>query len=144
MRVILPGLVIFGALTTLVIMGIIQGGIPELHVREVLAATDLSGEIKVQGVIHKIHSDDRPLRFDIEDKEVPGSIISVEVDDTRPDLFKVGNDVAVVGRYDTNTGQVLGDKIFTQCPSRYEGTDEYEKAMSESSVAQPGEGTPAP
>ena len=64
------------------------------------------------------------MRFDICDREQPDLVISVEVDDLRPDQFKVTNDVAVQGIYDPLEKKMHGTKIYTKCPSKYEASEE--------------------
>lgn len=126
MKIWIPATLIFAGLAGLVTMGILQGGIPELPVRTLMAQTDeyADREIKLQGVLKAIHKDTRPLVFDICDRENADLVVSVEVDDLRPDQFKVTNDIAVLGVYDSKAGKMHGTKIYTKCPSKYEASEE--------------------
>ena len=126
MKLWVPATIIFLALTGLVWMGIVQGGIPELQVHQVLAGQCPEGEIKVHGIIHAIERKHRPLVFEIHDREDKTAILKIEVDDVRPDLFKVSNDVSVVGFYDSAAGMMRGEKINTKCPSKYEASKELQ------------------
>ncbi len=120
MKIAIPGLLILIGLVGLVTMGILQGAIPEVGVQS-LRMGDYEGKIvRLQGVIHAIDSDVRPMRFTIRDIEDPSVRIIASVDDHRPDIFKVDTDVAVIGVFVGKTELFEGTKIFTKCPSKYE------------------------
>ena len=131
MRIWVPGVVILVAVVGLIVTGIKYGAIPELHVQQVLAGAHSDQEIKVLGVIESIESEYRPLVFKIRDMNEPQSVLSVEIDDVRPDLFKVNNDVAVIGFFDIDKGCLTGDKVFTKCPSKYEASEQMGSAPQE-------------
>ncbi len=139
MKIWIPATFIFAGLAGLITMGIIQGGIPELPVRQLMAEADVYGdrEIKLQGVLKAIHKETRPLRFDICDREQPDLVISVEVDDLRPDVFKVTNDIAVLGVYDPLKKKMQGTKIYTKCPSKYEASEEEKAAQQDGETSKP-------
>jgi cytochrome c-type biogenesis protein CcmE len=121
-KIAVPGLLILAGMVGLIAMGILSGAIPEVGVQQ-LSSPEFSGaEVRLLGVIHAIESDIRPMRFTIRDMKDPSSQVIVEVDDHRPDIFKVDTDVAVVGRYDSGTRVFAGTKLFTKCPSKYEAT----------------------
>lgn len=126
MRIWVPVMVIVLGITTLVVLGIYHGAIPELQVHQVLAGAEPGRKIKMHGKIAAIHQDFRPLRFTVRDKDDSKAVlvVSVTVDDTRPDIFKVENDVAVEGVFDPRTGTLAGTRIYTKCPSKYEASPE--------------------
>ncbi|MFQ5653926.1 MAG: cytochrome c maturation protein CcmE [Planctomycetota bacterium] len=146
MRIWIPALVIVLALSGLITMGILEGGIPEVQVRELLPEDSPRTQVKVQGIIKRIDKETRPLRFQIHDREDENIVIDVVVDDTRPDVFKEGNDVAVVGIFDGKGGVLQGEKIYTKCPSKYEASQEADPASpgepraeaTEAAVPPPG------
>ena len=139
MKIWVPATLIFSGLAGLITMGILQGGIPELPVRQLMAETEVYGdrEIKLQGVLKAIHKETRPLRFDICDREQADLVISVEVDDLRPDQFKVTNDIAVLGVYDPREKQMHGTKIYTKCPSKYEASEEEKLEQQDGEASTP-------
>ncbi|MEE8142402.1 MAG: cytochrome c maturation protein CcmE [Planctomycetota bacterium] len=124
MNIWAPALVIFLAVVGLITLGIVYGGIPELQVEQVLAGDYSGQEVKVKGIIMSIESEFRPLRFAIRSFNEPDAVMHVEIDDVRPDLYKVDTDVAVVGIFDTQKILLQGDKIYTKCPSKYEASEE--------------------
>ncbi|MCI0650806.1 MAG: cytochrome c maturation protein CcmE [Planctomycetes bacterium] len=124
MRIWVPILLIAAGLATLIIFGVLHGSVPELQVRELLAEKPVGREIKLHGIIERIHSEVRPLRFTIRDKTDPAILCEVEVDDFRPDIFKVKTDVAVRGVYLPEQGLLRADWISTKCPSKYEASQE--------------------
>lgn len=121
-KIAVPGLLILVGMVGLIAMGILQGAIPEVGVQQISSPEYAGAEVRLLGVIHAIESDIRPMRFTIRDMKDPASHVVVEVDDHRPDIFKVDTDVAVVGRYDAGSGVFAGTKLFTKCPSKYEAT----------------------
>ncbi len=141
MRVLIPGIIIFIGFAGLIGMAVATMGIPEVQVHQVRSAEFANRELKVQGVISAIESEVRPLRFTVQDRERPTALLEVEIDDVRPDIFKVGNDVAVIGTYDSESGRLAGHKIFTKCPSKYEaegGTgDAYSAESSYPAKSEP-------
>ncbi len=122
MRMWIPALVIVAGIATLMAVGIVYGSIPELQVHQVLAGNEPGRKIKMHGKIARIDSETRPLSFTVRDKDdTRGSLaIAVRLDDVRPDLFQVGNDVAVEGYFDRTSGTLQGTRIYTKCPSKYE------------------------
>ena len=126
MRIWVPVSLIFLGLIALITMGVIQGGIPEVPVRTLLASPAEYSEtkIKLQGVIKKIHRNSRPLEFEICDRENEELVVRAFVDATCPTVFDEGKDVAVEGIFDSVTGQIRGQKIYTKCPSKYEASEE--------------------
>lgn len=126
MKIWIPIALIFTGLAFLIIMGIVEGAMPELQVHQLLASgtKHVGCDIKLQGIVEKIHSDTRPLEFTVRDRERVDVRVRVVVDDVRPDIFKEGNDVAVIGRFNPDTLLVSGTKLFTKCPSKYEASEE--------------------
>ncbi len=123
MKLAIPVILIVLGLAGLIFMGIVQGGVPELQVTDVLEGAAPDREVKVHGRLARIDSSLRPLRFAVADKEHPGKTIEVICDATRPDTFQLTYDVAVQGRYDADKGVFRADKVFTKCPSKYEAED---------------------
>ena len=121
-KIAVPGLLILAGMIGLIAMGILEGAIPEVGVRQLSSPEFAGAEVRLLGVIHQIESDIRPMRFTIRDMKDPQAQVIVEVDDHRPDIFKVDTDVAVVGRYDGEHRVFAGTKLFTKCPSKYEAT----------------------
>ncbi|MEM7164374.1 MAG: cytochrome c maturation protein CcmE [Planctomycetota bacterium] len=125
MKIWIPIVMIIGALGTLIGVSVYSMGYPEVQVAELLApeGSEFSGrQVKLQGRIAAIHSEFGIIHFDVSDKKDPSQVVSVKVDGLRPDLFKVGNDVAVDGVYDRAQGEMAGTKIYTKCPSKYEAS----------------------
>ena len=58
------------------------------------------------------------LSFRLEDRERPGSTVSVVYRDIKPDMFAPGRDVLVDG--DWKGGTFYAAHLLTQCPSKYE------------------------
>lgn len=123
MRIAIPILTLLGALAALITVGIRELGIPEVHVRQLLAGGYAGMPVKIQGRIASIASEARPVRFEICDKENAQVVVPVIVDAVRPDIFQVGNDVAVEGVYDPSAGLVSGTRIHTKCPSKYKASE---------------------
>lgn len=123
MRVMIPVTIIIVAFAGLFGMAVATMGTPEVQVHQMLTDEFIGEEVKVQGRIGAIESDVRPLRFTVVDKENPVQSITVEIDDVRPDIFDVGNDVAVIGTMREPGGRLAGNKIFTKCPSKYEAAE---------------------
>ncbi len=123
MKIAIPGVLILVGVIGLITMGVLQGAIPEIGV-DALSSGAFDGEtVRLQGVIHAIETDVRPMRFTVRDLENREMTIVATVDDHRPDIFKVDTDVAVIGVFDAKTQVFEGTKIFTKCPSKYEATD---------------------
>ena len=141
MKIVIPAILIFGGLGALITVGVMRGGIPDVHVRELLGKqqsyTDQT--IKLHGKIKKIHKSTRPLEFEMCDKEYPEQVVMAVVDSTCPDVFKETNDVAVEGQYDPATGKIMGNKIYTKCPSKYEGSDQLKEGAPGYDKAKPKE-----
>ena len=123
MKIAAPIVLILLALVGLIVMGVLQHGVPELQVSDVLKEEFAGQEVKVHGLLEKIESAERPLRFTVRDKVEPSIVIEVYADRTRPDTFQETYDVAVLGRYDKEAGHFEADQIFTKCPSKYEAED---------------------
>lgn len=58
------------------------------------------------------------LKFQIEDPKSPNGSIPVEYSGIKPDMFAVGRDVLVDGKY--SDGTIYASDLLTQCPSKYE------------------------
>ncbi len=123
MKLVAPIALIVLGLIGLIVMGIVQGGIPEMQVADLLVGEKPEGVVKVHGLLEKIHSSERPLRFTVSDKEDPTQTFDVYCDRTRPDTFQETYDVAVQGRWNAESGRFEADQIFTKCPSKYEAED---------------------
>ncbi len=135
MKIWIPATVIFLSVVGLMAMGLKYGAIPELHVSQVLAGERPAEQVRVLGIIESIETEHRPLRFRIRDFKNPRSVLEVEVDDARPELYRLNTDVAVRGYFNAPKGVLEGDKIYTKCPSKYEAAGE----RSSPSDAQPAE-----
>jgi cytochrome c-type biogenesis protein CcmE len=123
MKLLIPvGLITLG-LAGLITMGVLQAGVPELQVHQLMAGAHPGREVKLHGKIGKIHSEVRPLRFSVVDKDKPGVVVEVVCDATKPDTFQETYDVAVQGKYAADQQVFRGDRIFTKCPSKYEGLE---------------------
>lgn len=123
MKIVIPGLLILVGMVGLISMGISQGAIPEIGVAELMDGEFVGQKVRLQGVIDVIENDVRPMRFHVRDMVDREITVMAEVDDTRPDLFKIDTDVAVIGVFDGATNTFVGTKIFTKCPSKYEASD---------------------
>ncbi|MGE3166054.1 MAG: cytochrome c maturation protein CcmE [Planctomycetota bacterium] len=137
MKIWIPASAIAVAMAALVSVSVAQMAIPELQVHQVLAGERPGVPIKLHGRIKAIHSEFDPLQFEICDKEDASLVVMAQIDATRPDLFKVDNDVAVEGVFDPKTGKIVGDKIYTKCPSKYVASEEMGQGYSD------GPGSPA-
>lgn len=107
----------FGALLTL---GLLEGGMPEIQARELGRAEYAGQTVRMHGILHRIESGDRPLRFLIRDKEQPDVLVPVYADKTRPDTFQESYDIAVDGAWDETRQYFVARSIMTKCPSKYE------------------------
>ncbi len=144
MRVAAPAILIAIGLIGLIVAGVVQGGIPELQVAQLLAAdTAPRGTIKVHGVLSEIHSGERPLHFEVADKADPSRVIVVKCDRSRPDTFQKTYDIAVQGTWDAKEGVFVANQIFTKCPSKYEAEDRL-KAGTVDGPIEPTETSAAP
>lgn len=134
-KLAVPLVLIFLGLISLLVLGILDGGIPEIQAAEMKDQKYRSGTVKVHGVLGKIESAERPLRFWVQDKVHPEIQFAVIADKTRPDTFQETYDVAVEGRWDAANNRFEADRILTKCPSKYEAESkdgigsqaEYEK-----------------
>ena len=108
MKIAIPGVLILIGVVGLIAMGISQGAIPEVNV-ESLQNGDYDGQqVRLLGVIHKIETDTRPMRFEIRGMQDPSVVVMAQVDDQRPDLFKVDTDVAVI----RGAREVIGEDAY--------------------------------
>jgi cytochrome c-type biogenesis protein CcmE len=83
------------------------------HVGKVSAVGKVVGPIR--GDSHSAQG----LRFGLENIKGTSSVVPVVYrGDTPPELFTVGRDVVVSGRY--ASGRLAGDGILTKCPSKYQ------------------------
>lgn len=121
-KLLVPGILIGLGITGLVTVGILEGGIPELQVRDAASAPP-GKQVKLHGLLASVEHDGRPLRFTLKDKEQPDRLVSVTYPRGKPDTFQVNYDVAVLGVYDKATNTVAADQIFTKCPSKYEALE---------------------
>lgn len=123
-KLALPVVLILLGVATLLALSISAGGIPEIQARDLASGTFDGREVKVHGLLHAIQSDQRPLRFQVRDKDDESAVIDVVADETRPDTFQVSYDVAVQGRWHAAERRFEADKVFTKCPSKYEAAGE--------------------
>lgn len=144
MKILVPALLILAGLAGLVTMGILQGGVPELQVHQVLAGAYAGQEVKMHGIIETIHSEERPLRFTIADKDDDAKRIDVVCDRTRPDTFQETYDVAVQGVFQPERGVFDADQIFTKCPSKYEAAEELGAGSPAAMVDPPSPASTTP
>jgi cytochrome c-type biogenesis protein CcmE len=119
-KLAVPVVLILLGVATLLALSISAGGIPEIQARELASGAFDGREVKVHGLLHAIQSDQRPLRFQVRDKDDPTAVIDVVADETRPDTFQVTYDVAVQGRWHADRRSFEAEKVFTKCPSKYE------------------------
>jgi cytochrome c-type biogenesis protein CcmE len=119
-KLAVPLVLIVLGLVGLLVVGVLEGGIPEIQARELADAKYRTGTVKVHGLLQKIESNERPLRFTVCDKEDPSATFQVYADKTRPDTFQVSYDVAVEGTWDAANNRFAAEKILTKCPSKYE------------------------
>ena len=61
---------------------------------------------------------DTPLRFVLRDRNGTASV-PVVYNGTVPDLFKIGREVAVGGKFVNGTFVATKDSLVTKCPSKY-------------------------
>ena len=146
-KLAVPLVLIFLGLAALLVMGILDGGIPEIQAAEMKDPKYHDGIVKVHGVLGKIESAERPLRFWVKDKTHPDVQFYVLADKTRPDTFQETYDVAVEGRWDAANNRFEADRILTKCPSKYEAESkdgigsqaEYEKRKGPMKESAPPE-----
>ena len=119
-KLAVPVVLILLGVVTLLALSISAGGIPEIQARELRTGAFDGREVKVHGLLHAIQSDQRPLRFQVRDKDDAGAVFDVLADETRPDTFQVSYDVAVQGRWNAVERRFEADRVFTKCPSKYE------------------------
>ncbi len=75
---------------------------------------------RVVGPVHGSGYSSRGLRFDVSDIRGAGSTaVPVVYHGSVPDLFKVGRDVVVDGRYHSGVFVAKRDSLVTKCPSKY-------------------------
>jgi cytochrome c-type biogenesis protein CcmE len=129
-KLILGGIVVFGAMTLLVAFAVMGNSMPNLKVREIVAkGSELHGRtLTVDGnvVAGSIERHSKPLmvKFAVRDFENPAATLPVVYRDAPPDTFKDGAKVHLQGVIDQQ-GVLQADKMLTQCPSKYE--KDYEK-----------------
>ncbi|MCG3134406.1 MAG: hypothetical protein HMLKMBBP_01712 [Planctomycetes bacterium] len=121
-KLLVPAVLIGLGVAGLVTVGILEGGIPELQVREA-AGAPAGKQVKIHGLLASVEHDGRPLRFTLKDKEQAGRTVAVTYPRGKPDTFQVDYDVAVLGTYDAATNTVSAEQIFTKCPSKYEALE---------------------
>ncbi len=61
------------------------------------------------------------LRFGLHNIQGASPVVPIVFRGSVPDLFKVGRDVNLTGRLDTN-GAFVADQMTTKCPSKYTAT----------------------
>jgi cytochrome c-type biogenesis protein CcmE len=139
-KIAIPALLLLVGLIGLIVMGVIQGAIPELQVHELLANRARDREVKVHGIVERIDKGERPLDFTIRDKARAGLTVRVVADQSRPDTFQVDRDIAVQGHFDAASGAFRAEKIYTKCPSKYEAAEQLGKTSAAQAEAPVGSG----
>ena len=102
--------------------------IPVIQLHQLFADEHPQGKVQVDnGEITSIESI-APLKFTVGVKQDPTTRMLVSSTVTVPENFKVGIPVSLRGTYDSEAKTFHAYKITTQCPSRYEATEEAYKA----------------
>ncbi len=157
MKVFVISVVLVGALSAIVFLGVLEGSIPDYdRLSDFVASGYTGGEgqgnVKIVGKIASIESL-MPLEFTIHDIENPTVSVRVQTDEAPPQNFKAGNDVGLRGsRYDPETRTFHAYHITTKCPTKYEASEQagaqqgYDRAFSdplERALSVPTEVSPA-
>ena len=166
MKPFVVALVFVAAIGVLVWQGL-QSAIPVLKLPQLLGGEYAGGRVQTEGEIRSILSIS-PLRFTVgqvsggtyegkDGQESSGaysvkdgaSAVETATDDvgsmtvvasvTVPENFKVGIPVMVRGEFDADTKTFHAYELQTQCPSRYEASEQEGAVVS----AGPGESVPA-
>ncbi len=120
MRLAVIGVVFFGAIMTLLVLGLQAGSIPHYTIDGVRSAAYRGEECRVDGArIKSIESLVDPLRFTVVSEN--GDVLEVVSKRHPPDNFKVGNGVGMKGYYRAERAVFEANDITTSCPSKYEG-----------------------
>jgi cytochrome c-type biogenesis protein CcmE len=84
--------------------------------------TEVVGQtLRLKGWVSNVTVDDprtNELRFDLTHQDGHGAV-PVAYRGIKPDMFSVGREVVVEGRYDAD-GRIAARQIMTSCPSKYE------------------------
>ena len=118
--------------------------IPVIPIHQLFAGEHQGGKVQVDnGEIVSIENI-APLEFTVGVKNDPGSRLVVKSTVTVPENFKVGIPVSLRGTYDQQANMFHAYRITTQCPSRYEATEEAYKAAEAPKYRAPDDSSPAP
>lgn len=87
-----------------------------------LIAEEPVGSSEVFGTVvdGSIESQGARMRFEIADREDPGTSIPVEYSGQVPDPFREGREVIVTGEFVDGTLEAEKDSLITKCPSKFE------------------------
>lgn len=118
-KLVVPLALIVAGFLGLLVVGLREGGVPEIQARELMNGY-ADTTVRMHGILHKIESNERPLRFLVRDKEEKDVLVPVFADKTRPDTFQETFDIAVDGRWDAERRTFVATQILTKCPSKYE------------------------
>jgi cytochrome c-type biogenesis protein CcmE len=122
MKLIVAAAVLLGAVGVVVWMGVVEGSIPVLGIRQ--AKAEAAGKLcRIdKGKVHSIERTN-PLLFTIGSEDDAALLLSVEAPTTSPDNnFKVGASVSVKGQYDAQAQRFNASEVTTACPSKYEAS----------------------
>lgn len=113
--------------------------IPVIPIHQLFAGEHDGGKVQVDnGEIVSIESI-APLQFTVGVKNDPGSRLAVKSTVSVPENFKVGLPVSLRGTYDQQSNVFHAYRVTTQCPSRYEATEEAYKTAEAPKYGTPGE-----
>jgi cytochrome c-type biogenesis protein CcmE len=122
-KLLVPLALIVAGFLGLLVIGIREGGVPEIQAHELATVAPGGETVRMHGILHEIRSNERPLRFVVRDKERPDVLVPVYADKTRPDTFQESYDIAVDGNWDAARGEFVARQILTKCPSKYESEE---------------------
>ena len=131
MKLFVIAIIFVGSIGTLISVGIVQRGVPQMQFRELIAAgSEYEPGSKVhvgQGRVVEVVARAPDLRFRYGDPEHPESSILVESTKNAPDNFKVGVGASLKGSYDPEARVFKAYEVATNCPSKYDAKDEVEQ-----------------
>lgn len=125
LKFVIGSIVIVAAIGYLVVTGITRTSVYYLTVGELLSKGDsVYGEgVRVEGKVvdGSIKKDPTALKVDFRITDGTKDM-TIHYEGIIPDLFEVGRDVVVEGKY-TREGVFKAHTLLTSCPSKYESAD---------------------
>ena len=116
--------VVFVSAVGVLIWQAVASMIPVLHLQQLFAEEFQGGRVQVDNSEILSIENLAPLQFTVALKADPSTRLSVASTQTVPENFKPGTPVSIRGEYDKEAGVFHAYRITTQCPSRYEATEQ--------------------